>query len=697
MRHLKRIIDSVWLSASLCAIVTAALGLTLLMTVYGDRLTMLSFDLPFLRKPVAQPDNVVLVKMNNQTDEALGVRSTQIFPRDAHAQMLMKLKDLGAKMVVFDIVFAGPSEDPVADQALADAIRAHGGVILAGYVNTETDDGSGMLRQQNVPPYELFATNALGWGVEYIPIEPDFAIRRQESPTKSIQTLAWAAAKGIGAVTEEDRDKNITRWVNYYGPRDAIQGFSYDDVLFAGDDMDPSAGIIDPIPDKIRGKIVFIGQHYEVGRQGALKDDFVTPYSATRTENTQAGPTPGVEVQATMFLNLVHREWLTRMPPWLEVTLILTLGIGCGLGFHFMRSWIAARVGLIIAILLLSITWHLFRHEHIWFSWLICLVQIGVATLWSAASNSARLYVDRSLLAQSISSHIAPGRVDQILKQVAVLKPGGKDQQVSILFSDIAGFSGISEKLDPEDLFKLLNQYYATALESVHEQEGTVIQLIGDAIYAVWNAPLEQPDHKVRACRAALNLHKRLVKFNSATDEFPLHTRVGVHSGVATVGNLGSSKRFEYTCIGDSVNLSSRLESLNKHVGTDMLATRTVQRAVEDEMVTRLVGHFVFKGFGRPVEVYELIGNKEIEEPTRAWRETFSEAVKQYRAGAIAVAKELFKKVIEQRKESDLDTRYEETAENDDGPSLFYLSEIQELGDAPLPEVWNGDIVMTEK
>ena len=198
---------------------------------------------------------------------------------------------------------------------------------------------------------------------------------------------------------------------------------------------------------------------------------------------------------------------------------------------------------------------------------------------------------------------------------------------------------------------------------------------------------------------AAMNLHQRLVKFDATVknSRFKLHTRVGVHSGLATVGNLGSSKRFEYTAIGDSINLSSRLEGLNKHVGTDILATREVQAAVDGKVVSRRVGYFFFKGFSRPVEVHEILGSLDIEEGTRAWREKFDQAVDIYREGRIEEAKEAFETVIKMRREAGVETGYKDADDKGDGPSRLYLGEIEALDGKPVPDNWTGDIVMTEK
>ena len=685
-KKLKEITLKGWMSRVLCAALATALGWFLLTRSAGDGLTRFSFDYPQLLRNAPPPTEAVIVKLDDVSHQALGRRHDEPWPRDVHAELIRKLTEHGAKLIVFDIVFETEGLDPAADAALASAIRDCNNVVLCGDLYNQENPGMEPVEIM-IQPFEAFRTNAVNWGIARMPEDGDFGIRRQLLPREDVVTLAWAAAEALGSPVTRDRSDEVERWINYYGPRDTVPGISY----YAALDPKNEAPV-----GFFEDKIVYVGQHFEIDFAAILKDDYITPYSR---QADIGGVMPGVEIQANMLLNLLRNDWLVRMSPSAEIALIVVIGIGLSVGLHFIRPWLAVMTGAGATLLLIAAAWILYRHQNTWFAWTVPVLQIGLSTLWAATYNSARLYVDKRLLMQSISSHIAPGRVEQILKQEALLEPGGHNQQVSILFSDIAGFSGISEKLTPDELFELLNKYYATALESVHEQEGTVVQLIGDAIYAVWNAPLPQEDHKERACLAAMNLHQRLVKFDATVKDskFKLHTRVGVHSGIATVGNLGSSKRFEYTAIGDSINLSSRLEGLNKHVGTDILATRNVQEAVEDKVVSRLVGHFFFKGFSRPVEVHEILGDKDIEEGTRAWRDKFDEALRIYRSGRIADAKATFERVIEMRRQAGVETSYKDEEEKGDGPSRLYLAEIEKLGDSPLPENWTGDIIMTEK
>ena len=261
---------------------------------------------------------------------------------------------------------------------------------------------------------------------------------------------------------------------------------------------------------------------------------------------------------------------------------------------------LTALLATLLAILLVAVLAHWLAWQwHLWFAWLILVCELWVALLCSVVYNSLRLYVEKKLLEQSLAAHLSPALVKRVLSDPNLRRRGGAKQEVSMLFTDIENFSRISETMHPDDLVNLLNHYFEAALKCIHELDGTVMDLVGDAIFVIWNAPVEQPDHRERACRAALMLQQRLVEFDATQRGFPLRTRVGLHTGVVCVGNIGSEQRLDYAAVGENTNLASRLEGLNKHLGTSVLATREIQRVVEDKLTSRLIGHFQVKGFAR--------------------------------------------------------------------------------------------------
>jgi adenylate cyclase len=207
-----------------------------------------------------------------------------------------------------------------------------------------------------------------------------------------------------------------------------------------------------------------------------------------------------------------------------------------------------------------------------------------------------------------------------------------------------------------------------------------VVKYIGDAIFAFWNAPEGQTDHAWRACCAALHFREKVVV---QVEGKPLITRIGIHTGVAKVGNFGSTERVDYTALGESVNLASRLEGLNKVLGTKCVISRETLEGVGDRLVTRPVGLFQLKGFDRPIEVHELVGWPEDAATTRPWREAFAQALADYRACRLEAAEAGFRRTLELRPEDD--------------PSAFYLARLEELHGQALPENWVPYTILREK
>ncbi len=457
--------------------------------------------------------------------------------------------------------------------------------------------------------------------------------------------------------------------MNYYGPAMGLPSISYHRVL-SGDGFAPGF---------FRDKAVFVGGLPLAGHPGDQKEEFRTPHT-WRTRSFS----PGVEVVATMFLNLMRGDWLNAIPQPLEIGLLVVFGLSFGYGLVLLRPLSAVLVALLAVIALVLFAFVLVWQFRCWFSWLIVAgVEVPVALVWSIGYDTFRLYVDKRVLQHSLAVHLSPARARQLIKRPELRRPGGEEQTISILFSDIENFSVVTARMHPDDLFKLLNKYFEASLAVIHKHHGTVIKLTGDGIFAVWNAPEAQPGHQKLACQAALDLREQLIQFDARQASLPLRTRVGLHTGSAYVGNVGSLSRFDYTAIGASVNLASRLEGLNKYLGTETLATRSIQKEAEAHVLSRLVGHFRFKGLDEIVEVHELIGPAQPVETPPTWMEAFAAALRSFQRRDFDAAVSSFQRTVQLR--------------GQDGPSRFYLGQVPELKQAALPSSWYGEIELKEK
>ncbi len=360
----------------------------------------------------------------------------------------------------------------------------------------------------------------------------------------------------------------------------------------------------------------------------------------------------------------------------------MVLGILIGFGFARFRPLPALALAIIADFLVILVSYLLFSREHILFYWLIVVaIQIPVALLWSVIYNSVQLYVQNRLFQQSLQMYLSPKLVKKFSSEKDILKPGAKKQLLTILFSDIAGFTTISEGMDSDELANLMNKYFESAVsDCIHATDGTIVKYIGDAIFAFWNAPDSQLDHCMQGCEAALRFRDQPTHYVNGR---ALITRIGLHTGVANVGNFGSTARVDYTAIGENINLASRMESLNKYLGTEVLITADTLEGIKGRLYTRFLGKFQLKGFEKIVSAYELVGRLDQAETTRPAHEAFAEALKIFSSKDFVVAEAAFRRVLEINPK--------------DGPSKFYLKFLAELHENPLPDNWQGEIELKEK
>jgi adenylate cyclase len=659
-----------WFGVWVGSILAVLLGLVFLNPFLGQGLTNRSYDLPFSFRQPKCPDELVIIYMDQESHSVLKQPLREPWDRALHARLIDRLRAEHSRVVLFDVLM--DETNAVTDGDLAAAMRKHGKVVLGSQFLRIGDEAvaDGWSLQE---PQEPLLSAAAGTGVVEVYQDGDTTVRwlfpgMQIGPD-FVPAVTWKAAEVEGVrMTTDPRQRKKERWVNYYGPPGRLRKVSYCRALNVSE---VPAGYFS-------NKVVVVGASI-MGLSRAGMDAFHSPYLSG------GGPLfAGAEIHATILLNLLRGEWLRRFSPVTETCLLVVSGFLAGFAFVRFRPSIAAVLAVAAVVGITSLAFWGAWNLRIWFPWLIVVcVQIPVAVGWAVVFHEAKSYVAGGLLERSLALYLSPKQVANILKQPDLLKPGGVQQQVSILFSDIARFSKISERLDPEDLVKWLNQYYENAISCIHQTDGTVMNLLGDAIFAIWNAPQEQPDHQLRACRSALLLHEKVIEFDALQESLPLRTRVGLHSGVVCVGNIGSSTHFDYTAIGEAVNLAFRLEELNKHLETNILATRDILKPAAPQLVSRMVGHFRLKGFDHVVEVHELLGTQKRESPSLAWRESFAQGLHHFQRKSFAAAEEAFRATLALRP--------------DDGPARFYLERIRELQGVVLPRDWAGEVVMQEK
>ena len=329
------------------------------------------------------------------------------------------------------------------------------------------------------------------------------------------------------------------------------------------------------------------------------------------------------------------------------------------------------------------------------------IVAPAVAVLFSYLTSTAYVAIiegrEKRFIRGAFGKYVPPAVVEEISERPEVLKLGGQKRELSLFFSDLAGFTDLSESMDPEELIALLNEYLNEMTQVVMEEGGTLDKYIGDAIMAFWNAPMPVPDHADRALRCAIFMQRKMDRLNErwrgddkmqelnrkwaekARDMAGFQVRIGVNSGEVVVGNVGGEERFEYSAIGDAVNLAARLEPANKTYGTLSMVSEFTVEKLEDPEAYRLreLDLVAVKGKTQPVKVYELLGfSDEVLAPQR------EEALEHYARGMEAY----------HRRDWELAERYFGAAleaDPSDGPSRVYLERARNYSTEPPPADWD--------
>jgi adenylate cyclase len=451
--------------------------------------------------------------------------------------------------------------------------------------------------------------------------------------------------------------------INYLGPEGLIPTYSAAALL---------NGTLPP--DALKDKVVIVGAT-AVG----IYDLRVTPFSGTY---------PGVEVQATIMDNMLRGNFL-RIPPFgLVIMLLVLVALAVLLGLTLPRlsaAW-AFIFTLIVMEGYVAVNYLLFTRQGLQLEifyplGLIVLVYLGVTMHRFLAEER-----ERERIRKTFESYVAPTIVQEMLKHPEQLRLGGERREITVLFTDIRGFTTMSEDLAPEALVKLLHDFLNPMSNIIINQGGTIDKYMGDAIMALFGAPLIQADHPRLACRAALEMVATLEALNRTWAEQgrpPLKVGVGVNTGFVAVGNMGSDRLFDYTAIGDNVNLASRLEGLNKYYGTNILVSEATAKAQDNSFILRDIDLVRVKGKAQAARIYELLGEGEPNPELVRFLELYHRALALYREKHWAESLAPFTQALEIRP--------------DDAACQRYITLAQKHHETPPAHDWEAVTVMDGK
>lgn len=545
---------------------------------------------------------VVILAIDEPTFQEL--RQSWPFPRSVHAALLRRLHEEGAAAVGLDVVFADPSSAPE-DAALARAIGETGPVVLAS-MREKIDSANASLWMDVLPLASLLDAGAEAGDAGVEPDE-DFVVRRV--PATSEGFALRLAQRAIHALGQQPAPLRHFDWIGYRGPRGTFDTRSYYQALTPG--LLPRGFF--------KGKIVLVGRSARTATEleRSQADLFNSPFGTLGGDRLF----PGVELQATLLDNHLHGGGLRSVSErwaWLLTAALLPLLLWASRRLH------PAGAAALTAALVLAMaggSWWLFAHMQLWWPPLLpmasSLAMYGAAVLAGYALVRQRARQTRAMFAQYVPSAV----VSRLIAQPELMRLGGEAREVTLMFTDLANFTTLSERLTAEQTVEVLTGYFNAMTPIVHASGGTVDKFIGDAVMAFWGAPLADPQHAEHAVRAAIAMQQAmqpLVADLRARGLPSIQMRIGLHTGRVVVGNVGSVQRFSYTAIGDAVNLAARLEGANKAFGTGILLSAATAAQLPPQVALRALDDVIVKGKSEAVRVFTPCDDAAVREASAA-------------------------------------------------------------------------------
>ncbi len=671
---------------------------------------------------IKDTSKVVIVAIDEPSLEALPI--SYPFPRRYYARAIQNLYDAGAKAVGIDIVMDDSSHNRADDSLFAAAVADHRQVVLAGRVPRDYTQKYKILMSENYFS-NIFVRSGSSVGIVNVLNDPDGVCRRYMPiidtgteqfglvPSFGLALVSrYLNLKGKTATDEKSyfrlggiripKYDQSSMLINYPGPAGSnFRTYHFwevmDDSAFTTRD-ETRFGVRVNYYEYLRKKGVFKNKIVLIGAMYPESHD-LEPVPFSRGKRSMSGNLAyGVEVHASAIETVLDGDFLKPASPWVNFIemLIGALIIACT-SFLFRsarhsRMFLAAFVPLLVTGVIATASYEgaftLFAEKGIVMQIIYPILAFGFSYVGTVVYQFASERRQKTAIRSLFSRYVDPSVVNHLVGNPELVKLGGERKIMTVLFSDIANFTGVSEGLAPERLVSHLNDYLTSMTGVIFKHSGTLDKYIGDAIIAFWGAPIEVENHAHQACRAAFEMRRKLGELHAKwRDEgLPLlNFRVGINSGEMVVGNIGGKERFDYTVIGDSVNLASRLESANKTYRTHILLSEYTYGAVKGDMIARELDLIVVKGRIRPVKIYELISDSaeyadEKKEEAVAF---YLDGLSKFREREWSSAAEYFKRAL--------------SLDPDDYPSRMYLERCGLFQADPPPVDWNGVFVMQTK
>jgi adenylate cyclase len=533
-------------------------------------------------------NDIVVVAIDDYSFENLGMYST--WTREYFSKVINNLNK--SALIGIDIIF-DLETNPENDLKLADSLNSSNVVLAIMYGDDFTFNNGELYGNSLIKPNEKLGTVGEDFDIGFINLYTD-----QDGVTRSFNpkisgienhdhfSLVIANKYTYGYVPDLDSSRML---INYYAEPGGYEYISFYDVYNS-----------EIPPQYFKDKIVLIGVTSPLEH-----DDYIVPISSQSM--------PGVEIHANIVQSIITQDFIYYQDDISAIGLIFLFALIVGFLLYKFKIHIAT---ILIAV---------FTIVYVFFSLYIVDILGTILNLLYPILTISFIYTalivvyyrteikDRKWITSIFGKYVSPVVIENLIKNPDKINLGGEKRNITIFFSDIRGFTPISEKLKPEELVHLLNEYLTEMTSIILKNQGVIDKYMGDAIMAFWGAPLDQPDHAARACSCSLEMMDRIKELQKKWKKEGIPSfdiGIGLNSGDAIVGNMGSDSRFDYTVMGDTVNLASRLEGLNKTYNTNIIVSENTYKIVKNEFDTKKLDTVKVKGKEKSVVIYELLSPK---------------------------------------------------------------------------------------
>jgi adenylate cyclase len=573
--------------------------------------------------------DIVIVGIGDDTFSTLNERWP--FPRTYHAKLIENLEKAGVSQIIYDIEFTERTNID-ADSKLAATIAKYDNIILSGKLIRTQYNGS--IREQFLSPIPILTQTDTKWGTVNISSDIDGFVRRYDLFQKrakeiklSIGTIAMAQRYQLDLNSEDihnyskyfqigskyiPKATSRSAFINYFGPTGTFTTYDFADVIddstFTTNfekELNTDLNIYYTIKDSLENKIVFIGltalEFHDMHR---------IPFFTGSNKLM-----PGVEIHANFMETVLRNNYLNEYPISLYFLFFFIVTLLLFIFNSLIRPSISVFINFIFIIVYIWFSYYLFSTKQIFVPILEIPTVIIIIYILGLVYQYIQILRERKFIKHAFGHYIAPELVEELIKNPKNLEYGGVQKELTIIYVDLVSFTPYTESHTPKETVNILREYLTEMINIITENKGTLDKFVGDEIIALFGAPVNLEDHAFYACKAALEMRQRMNELHKkwvTENKDPLEMGIGINTGFVTIGNLGSEQIFDYTAIGDNMNICARIESLTRDYNTtnNIIINNSTYEYIKDKFKTKFIDEVTVKGKKVMIKIHELISHK---------------------------------------------------------------------------------------